>query len=273
MGMFWASLTVSGLNAAGIQIFRVPRVIGNGPLMSLYIFILSLFLLLWSVRIYPRNIRKLGRAQFFFEFLIAQFIMESLIIDFWFPLELNLLNLLFRLSEELEEMLAQGDWVCETLCDWLKGEAAGYLISYALSSSFLVASLHATRVIDMRTLRDGPTCFIRDITHKFKMNKRRLLRRLGLGGKMRVSFERSSTTCRCDNRNTSGKSFFSWRSNKSESLNSNDTSDRRYGSKNTSSVSRNRSRENSAEDVDLFNDYQNFENYSDDFSDDAYCIK
>lgn len=82
MGMFCPCLVAAILNGCAIQIFREPIKVGNGPLMALYMFIFTTFILLWSVRLYPRNLRRIGKLHFIIEVadLVIRLIDELIVI-------------------------------------------------------------------------------------------------------------------------------------------------------------------------------------------------
>lgn len=44
----------------GILIFREPKEVGTGPLISCYLFMLAAALLLYDLSVYPQSLRKLG---------------------------------------------------------------------------------------------------------------------------------------------------------------------------------------------------------------------
>ncbi|KAJ8939242.1 hypothetical protein NQ318_015200 [Aromia moschata] len=136
------------------KFFREPSDVGTGPLVATYVFIFSVFLLLWDIRLYPKSLRKLGRlCQCFIEFVIAAFLFENILMDFWFPLEIGVLALPQKAAGLIEDLLATGSWNCPTsLCDGLRSEQTGYVLSYLLSFFFLFAVLQATRAIDLREL-------------------------------------------------------------------------------------------------------------------------
>ncbi|XP_050306681.1 uncharacterized protein LOC126743571 [Anthonomus grandis grandis] len=196
MGMFFPCLAAACANGAAIKIFREPTTTSNGPLFSLYIFIFTCFLLMWSVRIYPGNLRKVGKLQFIVEFLISDFLMQNLIIDFWFPLETLVMEGLPNLGQTIDDWVAVGDWNAEVITDLLKNESAGFYASYFMSTFFLIITLHACRIIDLRTLtQEGPMCFFKEIGRKIKLTIRRLIRKF-VPGKRRVKINERRNTCR-----------------------------------------------------------------------------
>lgn len=154
----------------GIQYFREPKEVGPGPLVSSYIFMFAAFLLLWDIRLYPRSLRKLGFISqciievsfhylyqnvcdyMFFQFLVASFLFENIMVDFWFPLEAVILSSAPKSADLLEEMLQSGNRPCDMVCDVLRNKWSSYVASYCLSLFFLLAVLHATRAIDLREL-------------------------------------------------------------------------------------------------------------------------
>ncbi|CAG9772020.1 unnamed protein product [Ceutorhynchus assimilis] len=188
MGMLIPCLLAAILNGCAMQLFREPIKIGDGPLLALYMFIFSAFLLLWSVRIYPGNLRKIGRMQCLLEFFIAEFIMEAMIVDFWFPLEKNIHDALPVLAQNIEDWLSSGDFSADATMDFLKGETLPFLISYALAVFFLLAILQASRVVDFTLIREeGFGCFLKHLKRKFKLGLRRIGRQLGLNKQTNIN--------------------------------------------------------------------------------------
>ncbi|CAH1183506.1 unnamed protein product [Phaedon cochleariae] len=184
MGKFMAVLASFAAISMNFQIFRETQDAGPGPLLSTYIFLFAFFLLLWDLTLYPKTLRQLGRiSQFFMEFLIATFMTECIMIDFWFPLEKMVMNIPAKMADVIDDMLSSGEWRCDTLCDTLRSQALTYVVSYAVSVSFLVAVLHATRVIDLRALREGPSCFFGDIVFRLKKVIKKQLRMFGIGAR------------------------------------------------------------------------------------------
>lgn len=59
MGSFLAACMAYFLNSYGIMIFLEAKDVKGGPLLSSYIFMFSLFILLWHQRVYPKSLRKL----------------------------------------------------------------------------------------------------------------------------------------------------------------------------------------------------------------------
>uniref|UniRef100_A0AAR5Q1L9 TMC domain-containing protein n=1 Tax=Dendroctonus ponderosae TaxID=77166 RepID=A0AAR5Q1L9_DENPD len=194
MGMLFPCLLAGILNGCALQIFREPMKVGNGPLIALYIFIFTTFILLWSIRLYPRNLRKLGKFQPIIEFFTAEFLMEDLIIDFWFPLEAFFLELLPAIAQNIDDWVS-GGWSAEVITDFLKSEASGFYASYTLALFFFLATLHSSRVIDLRTLtQDGPRRFCREICFKTKTGIRRILRKFGFRKKRKVNINEQRNT-------------------------------------------------------------------------------
>ncbi|KAJ8921109.1 hypothetical protein NQ315_015907 [Exocentrus adspersus] len=153
MGQLVPVLVAYLLLCFGIQYFREPREVGNGPLVSSYIFMFAAFLLLWDIRLYPKSLRRLGIiSQAIVEFLIASFLFENIMVDFWFPLEVVVLASPAKLADGLEEMLQTGDWSCDGVCEFLRDETTSFAVSYILSIFFVLAVLHSTRAIDLRLL-------------------------------------------------------------------------------------------------------------------------
>ncbi|KAL1496926.1 hypothetical protein ABEB36_007977 [Hypothenemus hampei] len=197
MGMFFPCLFASILNASVLQIFRKPVYISNGPLMALYIFIFTTFILLWSIRLYPSSLRKIGKLHFLIEFFVAEFLMEDLIIDFWFPLEKFFLDGLPIVAQYIDDWALVGDWSFDAITDFLRSETCGFYVSYSLALFFLLATLYASRVIDLRTLtRKGPIYFFKEIIRKIQNSVRKVLRKMGFNQKRKVKINERKNTHR-----------------------------------------------------------------------------
>lgn len=58
MGKFVPALCATLQYAAGITVFRKPETTAGGPMLSCIMVLISVFLLLWSLPIFPRRLRK-----------------------------------------------------------------------------------------------------------------------------------------------------------------------------------------------------------------------
>ncbi|GJQ86575.1 hypothetical protein Trydic_g7812 [Trypoxylus dichotomus] len=167
------------LNSFGVNIFReiVP---GCEPLISCLIFLTAVFFLLWDMRLYPSSLRKLSRCgACVIEFLIAAFLMEHIMTDFWFPLESSLMSLLPKIAAAEEDLLQQGGWKSTGVFAPLRYNGTQVIASYMLSIFFLFAVMHATRMIDLRLLTScGVGVFLKDIIQKLKKSKKKLFKLL-----------------------------------------------------------------------------------------------
>lgn len=105
---------------------------------------------------------------FIFKVLVAAFIAEGMTVDFWLPLEAAAMENVPKLADLIDDMLSNDDWKCDVLCNTLRNTTTRYVVSYSLSIFFLMAVLHATRIIDLRVLDEGFGYFINDIGFKFK---------------------------------------------------------------------------------------------------------
>ncbi|CAH0557844.1 unnamed protein product [Brassicogethes aeneus] len=168
MGKFWPACVAFVITCTGTTVFREPDDTSeNGPLASCYIFMFSVFLLLWDLRVYPRTLRKQWNLfQFIIEFCIAEFIMEQLLFDFWFPLEKSLIAAIPKLGEYIEKGFKKLGQDINLEC--FKSDKVGNYASYTLSIFFLIAVLHATRAIDLRILECGISTFFSDTYSRFK---------------------------------------------------------------------------------------------------------
>ncbi|VEN52919.1 unnamed protein product [Callosobruchus maculatus] len=158
------SVFVSYLSLSlGYQIYRSPpEVEESAPFLSLLIFLTTLLLLLVNLDIYPSSLRRLGwfgmliveDACVFFQFLLSYFVMENLMIDFWFPLEGAVTQLPSKIADGLDEIVT-----CGRVCDGLRSDNTKVAASYMMSGILLLMVLHATRMIDLRKLAEGPSAF------------------------------------------------------------------------------------------------------------------
>lgn len=92
-------------------------------------------------------------VSFSFQFLIATFLMEHMMNDFWFPLETNVMGALPKIADYETEILGQSGWECEGIMQIFRSETSGIIASYLLSLFFFFGAMHATRIIDFRLLR------------------------------------------------------------------------------------------------------------------------
>ncbi|CAH2008647.1 unnamed protein product [Acanthoscelides obtectus] len=175
----------------GYQIYRsAPEVGESAPFLSLLVFLTALLLLLVNLDVYPHSLRCLGwfgtviieEACVFFQFLISYFLMETLMIDFWFPLEEAVSNVPTKIADHLEEKWSN----CGSICEALWSDNAKVAASYVMSSLLLLMVLHATKLIDSRKLAQGPSVFIDDIWVRVKCSLSRILQDLGLCSERRV---------------------------------------------------------------------------------------
>nr|CAI5869752.1 unnamed protein product [Callosobruchus analis] len=80
--------------------------------------------------------------------------MENLMIDFWFPLEGAVSELPSKMADGLDEIIT-----CGSLCEALRSDKTKVAASYMMSGLLLLMVLHATRMIDLRKLAEGPSFF------------------------------------------------------------------------------------------------------------------
>ncbi|XP_019878073.1 uncharacterized protein LOC109605924 [Aethina tumida] len=140
----------------GKTIFReVPDYKDNGRLASCYVFLIAIFFLLWYYGTYPNSFRKNWFIQFWLEFLIAEFIMEQLLVNFWFPLEKTLVEVLPKVGRKIENTLMNPPFETYVDMDWTEDSTFGLIASYVLSCFFLVAVLHAIKVFDLKSFKFG----------------------------------------------------------------------------------------------------------------------
>ena len=59
MGKFGAVFVATIQYAVGLYIFKKPDLTGCGPLLSSMVVLLAVFLVLWSLPLYPSRLRKL----------------------------------------------------------------------------------------------------------------------------------------------------------------------------------------------------------------------
>ncbi|KAG5880429.1 hypothetical protein JTB14_019939 [Gonioctena quinquepunctata] len=176
MGKFLSVYFAFVAASTNVHIFRDTQDAAPGPLMSTYIFLFSFVMLLWDLTLYPESLRKLGfLSQLLIEFFIAAFLTESIMIDFWFPLEKVTMGVFPKTADSIDDMLSTGEWKCENLCGTLRSQGLGYVVSYCISLFFLLAVLHATRVIDLRELSEGPGRFFGDIYFRLKKFLKKLI--------------------------------------------------------------------------------------------------
>lgn len=85
-----------------------------------------------------------------FQFLCTQVMFEYLLADFWFPVEESFSCLITHTVETLDQWDQMESM--KSLLETLKCETTGIVCSYILSCFFLLAALHATKVIDVTIL-------------------------------------------------------------------------------------------------------------------------
>lgn len=79
--------------------------------------------------------------------------MEVLMNDFWWPLEASCISILPKIADFEQQILTQSGLSVTGILQLLRNDTAAVLTSYLLSIFFLLSSLHATRIIDLRLLR------------------------------------------------------------------------------------------------------------------------
>ncbi|XP_068905770.1 uncharacterized protein Ttc19 isoform X2 [Tenebrio molitor] len=169
MGKFCSVLVASLQYLFTIYVFKKPDLTGCGPLISSLTVLLAVSLILWSLPLYPRRLRKLMTGgNCLAQYLIAVFLIEYIMGCFWFPLEAAVLALLPKTASIVEQFFAHHDIVCHLPCDFLKREGTGMFISYFLSFLILLAAMHATRIINLKLLASGITPFIHDVTRRLQ---------------------------------------------------------------------------------------------------------
>ncbi|KAG5864509.1 hypothetical protein JTB14_030340 [Gonioctena quinquepunctata] len=176
MGKLIAVTLALLVTCSGQQIFRETTIFESGSVVSMCIFMTALFLLLYDLRLFPSSLRKLdGLGQIFIEFLVAVFLIENIMMDFWIPLLATTTQEVSpAIADLLDEKLRERDWNCFEFCDFLR------------------TVLHAIRAIDLRALQEGPDCFIGDIYFRTKRFFRRKLKSLGFGGRKRVKIRENA---------------------------------------------------------------------------------
>lgn len=75
--------------------------------------------------------------------------------DFWLPLEEDVMHLLPMIADVEDELLRQGGFECEAITEFLRKDETQIAASYVLSIFFLLCAAHATRIVDMRLLRQN----------------------------------------------------------------------------------------------------------------------
>ncbi|XP_044268770.1 uncharacterized protein LOC123013954 [Tribolium madens] len=197
MAKFWSVFLAALQYTFSIYVFKKPDLTGCGPLISSLAVLLALSLVLWSLPLYPRRLRKLvSFANLFAQYLIAVFLIEYIMGCFWFPLETAILAFLPKLASTLEEILMRVDMRCNFPCDVLKMEGTGMFTSYLMSFLILVAALHATRMINLQLLSCGIRPFATDVTRRIQ----KFSKNLPLTSRMRIPRlrPRRSETCTSD---------------------------------------------------------------------------
>ncbi|XP_022901025.1 uncharacterized protein [Onthophagus taurus] len=138
------------LSCFGINIFIKERS-GCEPLISSLIFLTSIMVVLWQLRLYPASFRKLSiHFLYVVEFFFSAFLMEHLMVHFWTPLEERMTEFLPKISDFEDEILKQGGWACGGLFTFLRWDETLVGASYLLSLFFLFGALHGIRALDFR---------------------------------------------------------------------------------------------------------------------------
>lgn len=81
------------------------------------------------------------------------FFMEVIMNDFWLPLDAAMGVFLPKVADFEKDILEKGGWEGEGILQFLREDNAKVVASYLLSIFFLLAVLHATRIVDFRLLR------------------------------------------------------------------------------------------------------------------------
>ncbi|KAL3282042.1 hypothetical protein HHI36_005244 [Cryptolaemus montrouzieri] len=162
MVAYGPTLLAMALNLDGVHIFKEPKATYTGPYLSCFIFMLAVFVLLTHLDVYPCYFRKMWWCgDLIVQFLFAQLMYEYLLADFWFPVEEALSCLITHIVEVLDQW-DQSESL-KSILETLKCETTGIVCSYLLSCFFFLASLHITKVIDVRILDCGFCPFAQDI--------------------------------------------------------------------------------------------------------------
>ncbi|XP_028128267.1 uncharacterized protein LOC114324601 [Diabrotica virgifera virgifera] len=187
MGKFLAVSSAYLLICSGYQIFRVPFDPLIQYLIPFYIFLTAVFLLLYDLRLYPKPLRKLDKlSQTAVEFLVAVFLMENIILDFWIPLQDGTASVTYTLAEKLDEINYYEFYPLRIITEILETSIFNTCVIYILSIFFLLSCLHAIRAVDFRALDEGPSCFFSDIVYRSKRFMKKKFKTLGLQRKKRV---------------------------------------------------------------------------------------
>ncbi|XP_022901024.1 uncharacterized protein [Onthophagus taurus] len=165
------------LSCFGINIFIKERS-GCEPLISSLIFLTSIMVVLWQLRLYPASFRKLSiHFLYVVEFFFSAFLMEHLMVHFWTPLEERMTEFLPKISDFEDEILKQGGWACGGLFTFLRWDETLVGASYLLSLFFLFGALHGIRALDFRLIRyGGVSVFLTDVCDRAYKLKRRIMK-------------------------------------------------------------------------------------------------
>ncbi|KAK4880228.1 hypothetical protein RN001_008374 [Aquatica leii] len=207
MGKLTPVLAACALNSSGVYIFRTPANLECFPYSAYLMFLASVFYLLWNVPLnpYPSCFRDLAHpASLVLESLVATLLIEVVMTDFWCPLQTKFVTFVPTIPDEINEIsnFLGVDATALTDClEFLKTEEATTAASYALSSFFLVCTMHTTRVVDLRLMRCGLDVFILDITKRSQNFAKSIVqmdwykRRGGCRPSLKCTHRRRSTSC------------------------------------------------------------------------------
>lgn len=93
---------------------------------------------------------------FFLQFAVSMLLMEIIMNNFWFPLEIGFISFLPKVADFISETMYKHGFTCTGVCDFaqmLKWPGTLLLASYLLSIFFFLCIVHATRVVDFRLIR------------------------------------------------------------------------------------------------------------------------
>ncbi|XP_057671445.1 uncharacterized protein LOC130903394 [Diorhabda carinulata] len=199
MGKFLSVIICYLLICSGYQFFREYTRVSDESMWPSYIFLTSVLLLLYDLRLYPKTLRKLDKySQITIEFLVALFLMEHILYDFWFPLETGTEMALIKLADKIDESKIENVQQFETVSESIKSSTCKIIAIYILSIFFLLSVLHAIRAVDFRALQDGPSCFFGDISYRLKRFLRKKLKILGIKKQRKVKIQESKEIYKSD---------------------------------------------------------------------------
>ncbi|RZC35700.1 hypothetical protein BDFB_011895 [Asbolus verrucosus] len=178
----------------GPFIFKEPNFHECSPALSSFIVVFAASCVLWSLPLYPSRLRKLfWPCNWMVQYLTALYLLEFAIGKVWVPLETAVINLPVAMASFLENYLG-----CQDSCGFLKSRGAGVFCSYSLSALILLATLHSTRIINLRLLSDGITPFMWDITRRVKRCFRKVSDSCGIPALKKASKRRKVDFCDTD---------------------------------------------------------------------------